>query len=39
MNGVVPSATMLPPTVAEPALIATRIGVDAVPASSPTMRR
>jgi hypothetical protein len=39
MNGVVPSGSELPLTVAEPALIAATIGIDAVPASRPTMNR
>ncbi|WP_255292533.1 hypothetical protein [Micromonospora sp. WMMA1996] len=38
-NGVLVSGSALFPTVAEPALIAARIGIDAVPASSATVSR
>ncbi|MFF5172476.1 hypothetical protein ACFY3U_07570 [Micromonospora sp. NPDC000089] len=37
-NGVRPSGSALP-TVAEPALIAARIGIEAVPASRATVKR
>jgi len=39
MNGVPWSGSAVLPTVAEPALIAARIGIDAVPASSATVKR
>ncbi|NES38504.1 hypothetical protein G3554_20390 [Micromonospora sp. PPF5-17] len=39
MNGVPLSGRALLPTVAEPALIAARIGMEAVPASSATVNR
>ena len=39
MNGVLPSGSAVPPTVADPALIAARIGIEAVPASSATVKR
>ncbi|MGC4788629.1 hypothetical protein ACLQ22_12460 [Micromonospora sp. DT178] len=38
-NGVLPSGRAVLPTVAEPVLIAARIGIDAVPASSATVNR
>ncbi|WP_231394748.1 hypothetical protein [Micromonospora sp. CNB394] len=38
-NGVLVSGRALLPTVAEPVLIAARIGIDAVPASSATVSR
>ncbi|MEU8128279.1 hypothetical protein AB0B68_13775, partial [Micromonospora sp. NPDC049049] len=39
MNGVLLSGRALLPGVAEPALIAARMGIDAVPASSATVSR
>ncbi|SCL43910.1 hypothetical protein GA0070604_0069 [Micromonospora eburnea] len=39
MNGVLLSGRALWPTVADPVLIAVRIGMDAVPASSATVNR
>ena len=39
MNGVLVSGSAVLPTVAEPALIAVRIGMDAVPASRATVKR
>ncbi|SIQ60332.1 hypothetical protein SAMN05444858_103209 [Micromonospora avicenniae] len=39
MNGVLLSGNAVLPTVAEPALIAARIGIEAVPASSATVKR
>ncbi|MEU2613756.1 hypothetical protein ABZ570_19520 [Micromonospora sp. NPDC007271] len=39
MNGVLVSGRALLPTVADPVLIAARIGMDAVPASSATVKR
>jgi hypothetical protein len=39
MNGVLLSGIAVLPTVAEPALIAARIGIEAVPASSATVNR
>ena len=39
MNGVLLSGSAVLPTVAEPALIAARIGIEAVPASSATVNR
>lgn len=39
MNGVPWSGSAVLPTVAEPALIAARIGIEAVPASSATVKR
>ncbi|MEV0213470.1 hypothetical protein [Micromonospora sp. NPDC050695] len=39
MNGVLLSGSAVLPGVAEPALIAARIGIDAVPASSATVSR
>ncbi|MCX4387509.1 hypothetical protein OG777_11265 [Micromonospora peucetia] len=38
-NGVLLSGRAVLPTVAEPVLIAARIGIDAVPASSATVNR
>ncbi|MEU7931751.1 hypothetical protein [Micromonospora echinofusca] len=38
-NGVLVSGRAVLPTVAEPVLIAARIGIDAVPASSATVNR
>ncbi|WP_327030117.1 hypothetical protein OG989_07780 [Micromonospora sp. NBC_01740] len=38
-NGVLPSGRAVLPTVAEPVLIAARMGIDAVPASSATVNR
>jgi hypothetical protein len=38
-NGVVPAGGVNPLTVADPALIAARMGSDDVPASRPTMNR
>ncbi|MDG4834607.1 hypothetical protein O7627_35650 [Solwaraspora sp. WMMD1047] len=38
-NGVVPVGGVNPLTVADPALIAARMGSEEVPASSPTMNR
>ncbi|MFC3503608.1 hypothetical protein ACFOOK_21905 [Micromonospora krabiensis] len=39
MNGVLLSGRAVLPTVAEPALIAARIGIEAVPARSATVKR
>ncbi|TDC29779.1 hypothetical protein E1211_25405, partial [Micromonospora sp. 15K316] len=39
MNGVLLSGSAVLPTVAEPVLIAARIGIEAVPASSATVKR
>jgi hypothetical protein len=39
MNGVLLSGRALFPTVADPVLIAARIGMEAVPASSATVNR
>ncbi|SCE91311.1 hypothetical protein GA0070618_1867 [Micromonospora echinospora] len=39
MNGVSAFGSAVPPTVAEPALIAARIGMEAVPASRATVNR
>lgn len=39
MNGMLLSGSAVLPGVAEPALIAARIGIDAVPASSATVSR
>ncbi|SCL38393.1 hypothetical protein GA0074692_4996 [Micromonospora pallida] len=39
MNGTSAFGSEVPPTVAEPALIAARIGMEAVPASSATVNR
>lgn len=39
MNGVRVSGSAVLPTVADPVLIAARIGIDAVPASSATVKR
>ncbi|SCL16409.1 hypothetical protein GA0070624_1009 [Micromonospora rhizosphaerae] len=39
MNGVLLSGSAVLPIVADPALIAARIGIDAVPASSATVKR
>ncbi|WBB78216.1 hypothetical protein O7606_18485 [Micromonospora sp. WMMD882] len=39
MNGVLVPGGAVPPTVAEPVLIAAMIGIDAVPASSATVNR
>nr|MDT0663409.1 hypothetical protein [Micromonospora sp. DSM 115978] len=38
-NGLVPAGAVNPPTVADPALIAARMGSDEVLASRPTMNR
>jgi hypothetical protein len=39
MNGVLLSGRAVLPTVAEPVLIAARIGIEAVPASRATVKR
>ncbi|RZU72566.1 hypothetical protein EV384_0937 [Micromonospora kangleipakensis] len=39
MNGVLLSGSAVLPTVADPVLMAARIGIDAVPASSATVKR
>jgi hypothetical protein len=39
MNGMSAFGSVVPPTVAEPALIAARIGMEAVPASRATVSR